>query len=1465
MAQKRHLVSYDFQRIRAPLDRPPLGPLSPRAVSDSGFPNRPDLSVQDNFDFFPPKKHAYSALGRADHDGEMTLFSFSEADDSVLQVALPRKPPLDVLDTFISPKALLSDVDTLRLVLPPKSRALGESSAIRIIETYGSTGLLRLEKLKLEEKENLDRQRAEQEKKTEQEKKSEQERKTEQDNRQKAEHETANERLERPERLEKRHSRSTESLPLDARPPALKTHARHSSESSTVSLGSTASGKANSQQRFLRYAMSTQRLDTHQRWLMPNVLAWLDSHGFSDEWKETFRRNEISGNRFLELGNYDASSAVWRLIALRLGHDDLSASVPRFLALLRAELDDPCIQSPDEDYSVPESRKSSATLWMQPSPTATSKPRPYSYVDPPTKSTPREYLHGHKLFRKHNRAGSSDSDTLSPYSTPGSRKSGLFSTLRKYGGDKAAGLVKQVHSGTAKPQKPRPKDREYESERDFEREHQRNEHENTYKESPKESHRELFREKDRELRDKDSTKENGKDSSKESSRESIRQNIKESHKERDDRDFKEKEPRDREVKENTRVSKGRDVFDSGDRPKEKPSETLAARFLPREMGFAPDLTHVLLTRDNCTFVATRIDANQEFASVRLAFIRAVDIIDVGAITFHLTDFDAEPGDALPEREMLHVLRHERLVKLRVQQTIHSPHGTGTFSSTSSDSKSFDTTGENNGKMYPATPQYMLQDSRDKNIDYLNFKDQSALSEISEALARETKDARRPPEKTKEALAKMPMPFVPMKLSMPNRRPPPNSKITTLPPLTTATLAPVSPNPLAPKPISSPQPQASPAASSTGSFLVVRKEGREIDFDKRRQSSSESKAPRLIPNIFSSSVTDVAVSPISASTIHALKDEKSTKPSDLTPAGSASRAPSLGSDIEKGASFVAKRKAPPPPSKTNSMSIHKKNSMSSFNNSKSDDASLSGESINSIRSSVSCASRFQSIHSKPSAFTENNISFVDAPQLDTSTISTGNSGSDDEDFFIKPTKKIVGPAKVLEINLMSVRPPVEEVYSNLEKYFPNTNLDKPIIDASTDPAETKPSQPASRKVSISRTFSNANISPVHPHEDGDDEFFYGDGPKLRRSMKSIRIVANEARIKRLASIRAARTASTKDAKEVKNFSPTLHRTNTKLWGQKVVEVTSAEIDKGFVSRISNKNNGELEEFAWIKGELIGRGSFGSVYLALNVTTGEMLAVKQVVVQGNTSNEGLDALHKEVENMKDLDHLNIVQYLGFEQKQNTYRLFLEYVAGGSISSCLKSYGKFDEQLVKFITRQVLEGLKYIHSNGILHRDLKADNLLLEVDGTCKISDFGISKKSKDIYSNNAEMSMQGTVFWMAPEVIHSMVADKKQGYSAKVDIWSLGCVVLEMFAGKRPWSNEAVVSAIYKIGKTKLAPPIPEELSDESKDFLHKCFTIDTEKRPTAAELLDHPFMSIDPNFSFSKTRLSHVLNSTRRRM
>lgn len=390
--------------------------------------------------------------------------------------------------------------------------------------------------------------------------------------------------------------------------------------------------------------------------------------------------------------------------------------------------------------------------------------------------------------------------------------------------------------------------------------------------------------------------------------------------------------------------------------------------------------------------------------------------------------------------------------------------------------------------------------------------------------------------------------------------------------------------------------------------------------------------------------------------------------------------------------------------------------------------------------------------------------------------------------------------------------------------------------------------------------------MNPNED----IIYGENqaPNLNRRMKSIRVVANEARLKRLE--KQGSPPNTAKVLSTPTKGVGLARSNTKMWGQKVFEVTSSEIERGFVSTLRNNNSGNFEEFAWIKGELIGRGSFGAVFLALNVTTGEMLAVKQVVVtqDARCKNEGgIIALHKEVETMKDLDHVNIVQYLGYEQTGNIYSLFLEYVAGGSIASCMKSFGKFEEQLIRFITKQVLLGLQYLHSNGILHRDLKADNLLLEIDGTCEDIRFWVLKSPRTSTS-----IMLKCPCWVLCSGWHlsldSIVEDNKQGYSAKIDIWSLGCVVLEMFAGKRPWSNEAVVSAIYKIGKTKLAPPIPEDIehlvSSEAKDFIDKCFTINPEQRPTAQDLLVHPFMKVDKNFKFQTTKLAQMIKFNSRK-
>ncbi|KAG0226489.1 hypothetical protein BGW41_004200 [Actinomortierella wolfii] len=283
------------------------------------------------------------------------------------------------------------------------------------------------------------------------------------------------------------------------------------------------------------------------------------------------------------------------------------------------------------------------------------------------------------------------------------------------------------------------------------------------------------------------------------------------------------------------------------------------------------------------------------------------------------------------------------------------------------------------------------------------------------------------------------------------------------------------------------------------------------------------------------------------------------------------------------------------------------------------------------------------------------------------------------------------------------------------------------------------------------------------------------------------------------------------------------------------------------------SGAIRTFRYLKGGLIGRGSFGRVYHAFNVDTGEMIAVKQVDLPTTLSERNCDrlktsveALFAEMEVLKDLEHENIVQYLGFSQNDDTANIFLEYVSGGSIESCLKRSGPFPEAVIKFFSRQILLGLEYIHSKRIVHRDIKAANVLVDEQGTCKISDFGISKRnaaSQGGYDENVG-SLQGSVFWMAPEMVTS------KAYGAKVDIWSFGCLVLEMFTGKQPWNGYAPQQALFTIGSSSAHPPIPETICEEGQRFLARCFITDANLRPTAAELLQDEFVAEQPNFKFS---------------
>ncbi|PPQ72592.1 hypothetical protein CVT26_003695 [Gymnopilus dilepis] len=266
--------------------------------------------------------------------------------------------------------------------------------------------------------------------------------------------------------------------------------------------------------------------------------------------------------------------------------------------------------------------------------------------------------------------------------------------------------------------------------------------------------------------------------------------------------------------------------------------------------------------------------------------------------------------------------------------------------------------------------------------------------------------------------------------------------------------------------------------------------------------------------------------------------------------------------------------------------------------------------------------------------------------------------------------------------------------------------------------------------------------------------------------------------------------------------------------------------------------------WIKGALIGAGSFGKVYLGMDASSGLLMAVKQVELPtGSAPNQErkksmLSALEREIELLKNLQHENIVQYLYSSVDDEYLNIFLEYVPGGSVTALLRNYGAFEEPLVKNFVRQILQGLNYLHERDIIHRDIKGANILVDNKGGIKISDFGISKKVDDnlLTGNRVNRpSLQGSVFWMAPEVV------KQTGHTVKADIWSVGCLVVEMLTGEHPWAQLTQMQAIFKIG-SQARPAIPSDISAEAQDFLARTFEINHEARPTAAELLQHAWIA-----------------------
>ncbi|KAJ3509510.1 hypothetical protein NLJ89_g5191 [Agrocybe chaxingu] len=292
------------------------------------------------------------------------------------------------------------------------------------------------------------------------------------------------------------------------------------------------------------------------------------------------------------------------------------------------------------------------------------------------------------------------------------------------------------------------------------------------------------------------------------------------------------------------------------------------------------------------------------------------------------------------------------------------------------------------------------------------------------------------------------------------------------------------------------------------------------------------------------------------------------------------------------------------------------------------------------------------------------------------------------------------------------------------------------------------------------------------------------------------------------------------------------------GRKTTEAQLADI----IREIDADRNGTIDfnEFLELMsrdsmmqlGNCIGRGQFGSVYRALNLNTGQMVAVKRIRLEGLKEDE-VTTLMREVDLVKSLSHPSIVKYEGMVRDDDTLNIILEYAENGSLGQTIKSFGPLNERLVAGYVVKILEGLHYLHTSDVVHCDLKAANILTTKNGNVKLSDFGVSLNLRAMEREIKDVA--GTPNWMAPEVI------ELKGASTKSDIWSLGCTVIELLTGRPPYAEIAnSMSVMFRIVEDPM-PPLPDGCSELLKEFLEQCFDKDPTQRPSAEMLCEHPWL------------------------
>eukprot|EP01089_Gocevia_fonbrunei_P008936 TRINITY_DN2077_c0_g1_i2.p1 TRINITY_DN2077_c0_g1~~TRINITY_DN2077_c0_g1_i2.p1 ORF type:complete len:377 (-),score=81.73 TRINITY_DN2077_c0_g1_i2:642-1772(-) len=304
-----------------------------------------------------------------------------------------------------------------------------------------------------------------------------------------------------------------------------------------------------------------------------------------------------------------------------------------------------------------------------------------------------------------------------------------------------------------------------------------------------------------------------------------------------------------------------------------------------------------------------------------------------------------------------------------------------------------------------------------------------------------------------------------------------------------------------------------------------------------------------------------------------------------------------------------------------------------------------------------------------------------------------------------------------------------------------------------------------------------------------------------------------------------TPNPKPATQTKNPSPSLYSRATCVMPLPIQEdftleqmVSKGDPNKTYVNQIK-----------------IGEGAAGQVFSAIMKPHNQKVAIKKMKLDDETT----ELIIIEIHMMKSSRHPNIVNYIESYKFADELWVVMEFMSGGMLTELLEQYPngdcKLSEGEIAFVCRETLQALKYIHQLHRVHRDIKSDNVLLGLDGSVKLADFGYAAQLTE--QKQKRTTVVGTPYWMAPEVI------KGTDYDSKVDIWSTGIMLMEMAEGEPPYMEFPPLRALFLI-TTQGIPNLqePAKWSAEMKDFLKKTVTKEVSNRPAASILLKHPFMN-----------------------